>query len=178
MATELAVSIPAVGSKVTVTFLASDATPGAAATVVTGTLACAEALLVVSLFTAPSPGNPVRAAGSVIIPRNRVTAIETLSAPTTPFALSEVSADAASRKYEAAVRARAAEAAKINADVPEAAQRVFNGLDRTMKCHWDGATIVVAGTTRISAPYTADVVTAPSAVEAERVRRILANLRV
>jgi len=77
------------------------------------------------------------------------------------------------QKLARALDERQREVDKIGRGVPESAQTIFDALDKTMSCSWDGSTIVVMNAVRILPPYLAASCSGGSANALARVKKVL-----
>jgi len=72
------------------------------------------------------------------------------------FPLYYVNLERVKQREEAAIRAAMQEASRVNMGVSNDAQELFNALGKTLPCRWEGETMVIFDTVRISPPYDSD----------------------
>lgn len=82
-------------------------------------------------------------------------------------------------RFELATARRERLLANRNMDASAFAQRMFDDLQKTFVCTWDGTTIFIEdlGNLRIPAPYTAQVVTGNEDRAVERVKKIIEHMK-
>eukprot|EP00793_Prasinoderma_coloniale_P000265 PRCOL_00005775-RA len=93
--------------------------------------------------------------------------------------LPPVDLDLVAQREAAAVKKAEAAGRKIGVGVSAHAQKVFDALQRTMECSWDGPCIVVLDEVRISPPYDTTAVAGGQATPAtmlDRVVMVLGNV--
>lgn len=74
-----------------------------------------------------------------------ITSVTEDAPPGTPFSeeLPEVDTERCSARYAKALRTAEVDAAKIGVGVTKEAQEIFDGLNKTLPCRWEGKTIAV-----------------------------------
>lgn len=83
-----------------------------------------------------------------------------------PLRVRHVDVNKLRQREATAIKKESQRCAKINPSIRREAQLLFNDIDRTLPCRWDGSSIVVLEDIEIVAPYTHEHVQLRSAAAA------------
>ncbi|KNC87703.1 hypothetical protein SARC_00209 [Sphaeroforma arctica JP610] len=85
--------------------------------------------------------------------------------------------DRVKQRYAKAVNKAKEEAAKINKNVSQEDQSIFNAISKTLPCAWDDRNIIVLDTITITPPYTPDDCSGDNIYMLQRVQKVIGHER-